>query len=86
VKIVATVLITFVLALALAPPVSACATCFGDAEAPATKGMNAAIGFMLGIVALVQVGFVSLFLGFRRRSRSLDERRNRFKVLQGGLR
>ena len=42
-------------------PVEACEVCFGAADDPATLGMNNAILFLLGVIGLVQVGFVSLF-------------------------
>jgi hypothetical protein len=47
--------------------------------------MNGAILFLLGIIGLVQFGFISLFWGFRKRSRSLSEKKKKFRVLQGGL-
>ena len=65
---------------------SACEACFGAADAAATKGMNNAIFFLLGVIGVVQVGFVKLFWGFHKRSRSLAERREKFRILQGGLR
>ena len=65
---------------------SACEACFGAADAAATKGMNNAIFFLLGVIGLVQVGFVKLFWDFHKRSRSLAERREKFRIVQGGLR
>lgn len=64
---------------------SACEACFGAADAAATKGMNNAIFFLLGVIGLVQVGFVTLFWDFRRRSRLLTERREKFRIVQGGV-
>ncbi len=72
-------------ALVGSSPAQACEVCFGAADDPATLGMNGAILFLLGVIGLVQVGFVSLFWGFRKRSRSLVERKKKFRVLQGGL-
>jgi Na+/H+ antiporter NhaD/arsenite permease-like protein len=64
----------------------ACPVCFGDPSAPASKGMNSAIWFLLGMVGFVQAGFVALFVTFWRRSRSLRRHRESFRVLEGGLR
>ena len=72
-------------ALLSSSPLQACEVCFGAADDPATLGMNGAILFLLGVIGLVQFGFVSLFWGFRKRSRSLSEKKKKFRVLQGGL-
>ena len=63
----------------------ACEACFGAADAAATRGMNNAILFLLGVIGVVQVGFVAMFWEFRRRRRSVLEKKSRFRVLQGGL-
>lgn len=63
---------------------AACATCFGAADAPMVGGMNNAILFLLGIVALVWVGVVKLFWDFRRRSQRLAKRVPRLRLLKGG--
>ena len=65
---------------------SACEACFGAADAAATKGMNNAIFFLLGVIGFVQVGFIKLFWDFHKRSRSLIERKEKFRIVQGGLR
>jgi hypothetical protein len=72
-------------ALVSSSPAQACEVCFGAADDPATLGMNGAILFLLGIIGLVQFGFISLFWGFRKRSRSLSEKKKKLRVLQGGL-
>jgi hypothetical protein len=72
-------------ALVGSSPAQACEVCFGAADDPATLGMNNAILFLLGVIGLVQIGFVSLFWQFRKRSRSLSEKKKKFRVLQGGL-
>lgn len=72
--------------LALPPAVSACATCYGDPEAPMTQGMNNAILFLIGIVGLVYVGIGKVFLDFRRRSKKLSEKatvRQRLRLIHG---
>ena len=64
----------------------ACATCLGDPDAPATKGMNKAILTLLGVVGTVQVGFVALFWQVRGRAKRLRERRDGFHLIDGGHR
>ncbi len=64
----------------------ACATCLGDPDSPATKGMNNAILTLLGVVGTVQVGFVALFWQVRRRAKSFREHRDGFHLIDGGLR
>ena len=71
--------------LAAAAPASACAVCYGDPESPMAIGMNNGILTLLGFVGVVQIGFVALFWSFRRRARRLDERRERFRVIEGGV-
>lgn len=51
----------------------ACAVCYGDPDSSQVAGLNNAIWVLLSIVAAVQVGFVALFVGFRRRLRHLDD-------------
>ena len=46
----------------------ACATCFGDPDALATKGMNKAIAAMLGVTGGVLGGFGSLIFVLRKRA------------------
>lgn len=72
--------------LALPPAASACATCYGDPEAPMTQGMNNAILFLIGIVGLVYAGIGKVFLDFRRRSKKLSEKatvRQRLRLIHG---
>jgi len=70
----------------VAPAAVACEVCLGASDAPAVQGMNNAILFLLAIIGLVQVGFVKLFWEFRKRSRSIEERKEQFRIVQGGLR
>ena len=76
----------FVFIVMFATAVSACPVCFGDPNAPSSKGMNAAIWFLLGMVGLVQAGFVALFVTFWRRARAMRRHRESFHILEGGLR
>ena len=71
---------------AVAPSAArACSVCFGAADSKLTEGMNAGILALLGFVALVQVGFIALFLRFRHRSKKLAERRDSLHLIRGGL-
>lgn len=78
------VLLTLVLAASAAHPMHACAVCFGGAGDAMTEGMNNGILTLLAVVGIVQVGFVALFWSFWRRSRDLDNRRERFQLVDGG--
>ena len=62
------------LVLALPQIASACATCFGAADSPMTKGMNNAILLLIGVVGLVYVGIGKVALDFRKRSKRLAEK------------
>lgn len=68
------ILLMAVLGLALPQVASACATCFGAADAPMTKGMNNAILLLLAVVGVVYVGIGKVALDFRKRSRRLAEK------------
>lgn len=57
---------------------AACAVCFGDPSSALTKGMNNGILVLLGVVGLVQCGFIALFWTLWRRAR-------RHRVADGGL-
>ena len=68
------VALTLGLDLLLPQIASACATCFGAADAPMTKGMNNAILMLMAVVGVVYVGIGKVFLDFRKRSRRLAEK------------
>jgi p-aminobenzoyl-glutamate transporter AbgT len=73
--------------LALPEVAAACATCFGDPQAPATQGLNNAILMLLGVVGVVYVGIGKLFWDFRKRSKKLEEQqpaRPRLRLIHGG--
>ncbi len=78
-------LVAVALAALMPASVRACAVCFGAADSAMTEGMNAGILALLGVVGVVQVGFVALFLRFRQRSKRLRERRESLRLIQGGL-
>jgi hypothetical protein len=83
---IAAVLVGAALLLALAEPASACTVCFGDPNSAETRGLRGAIVFLLVLVGLVQVGFLRLFWVFRRRAKSLDDRKKQLRILRGGVR
>ncbi|MBW8876929.1 MAG: hypothetical protein JF614_18345 [Acidobacteria bacterium] len=72
--------------LSLPQAAVACATCYGAADAPMTKGMNNAILTLIALVGVVYVGIGKVFLDFRRRSRKLNEKamvRQRLRLIHG---
>jgi hypothetical protein len=71
--------------LLIAESAVACPVCFGDPSSPLTKGATNAVWFLLGIVGLVQIGFVALFISFWRRARAMRRLREQFHVIQGGV-
>jgi heme/copper-type cytochrome/quinol oxidase subunit 2 len=73
------------LAVLLAPAAFACPVCYGAGPGPGTDGLNNAIIFLLIIVGLVQAGFVALFWSFRKRAKALQQRREQFRVIEGGV-
>ena len=54
----------------------ACATCFGDPDALATKGINKAITVMLGVTGGVLGGFGSLIYILRQRAKKYAQKMN----------
>ena len=72
--------------LAASAPATACATCFGDPDSAATQGLNNAILVLLGVVGVVQGGFIALFVGFWRRARRRRDVRSQLQIIQGGAR
>ncbi|HEX4960610.1 MAG TPA: hypothetical protein VF173_07205 [Thermoanaerobaculia bacterium] len=72
--------------LALPRAAAACATCYGAADSPMTKGMNNGILTLIALVGVVYVGIGKMFLDFRRRSRKLNEKamvRQRLRLIHG---
>ena len=57
-RVAAVIVLVVAAFLLLAEPASACATCFGAQDSALTQGMNKAILTLLGIIGVVQVGFV----------------------------
>lgn len=72
--------------LGAAPAVWGCAVCYGAADSAQTAGLNAAILFLLAVVALVQAGLVALFVSIRRRGRDYERRKAELHLIEGGAR
>ena len=77
-------LVLALIASFLAQPAFACAVCYGAPGDPMTEGMNRGIWVLLGIVFVVQVGFVALFWSFWRRAREQRRFRESLRVIEGG--
>lgn len=74
------------LGMTLMPTIAnACPVCFGG-PGSISKGMDAAIWFLLAVLGLVQIGFVALFFSFWRRAKELRKRREQFHLIEGGAR
>lgn len=72
--------------LLLVPRVAAaCPVCFGDPNAQMTKGAEQGVWFLLGVMLLVQLGFVIFFLYLRRRARGFHDPMPRpvFRLVKG---
>ena len=64
---------------------AACSVCLGDPDSQMATGVNNGILVLLGFVGFVQVGFLALFLSLRNRARRLERRRDRFSLIEGGV-
>lgn len=73
--------IALLLMIAIAPAVFACPVCFGAPDDPMVKGVNNGIWVLLGLVAVVQVGFVAMFWSFWRRAREQKRFRESLRVI-----
>ena len=69
-----------------AQPAMACPVCFGATDSPMAEGVNNGILVLLGVIGAVQVGFVALFVGIRRRGNQLEENEGSFEAINGGAR
>lgn len=71
------------LLMLIAVPVAAhaCPVCYGSSQTPLTKSANDGILFLLGVVGVVQTGFVLLFFSFRRRARELEKKSSALRAV-----
>lgn len=77
-------LFSLTLCLAVVQTASACSVCWGAPDDPMVKGVNKGIYVLLGLVGLVQIGFVALFWSFWRRAREQKRFRESLHVIEGG--
>ena len=63
---------------------SACPVCYGAPDSPMTKSSNNAIGFLLGVIGFVQIGFIAMFWSFWRRAKAMRRLRESFRLMDGG--
>ncbi|MEA2163568.1 MAG: hypothetical protein QOK37_1695 [Thermoanaerobaculia bacterium] len=78
-------LVVIAIAILLVPAVlSACPVCYGAPNSPMTKSSNNAIGFLLGVIGFVQIGFVAMFWSFWRRAKAMRRLKESFRLLDGG--
>ncbi len=61
-----------VAALAAPRVAAACTVCFGDPESPETKGVSAAVMFLLIVTMGVLGGFGTFFIYLMRRAKTLE--------------
>lgn len=77
-------LVCAVLTMCIAQTALGCPVCFGDPNDPMVKGVNNGIWVLLGLVGVVQIGFVAMFWSFWRRGRELKRFRESLRVIEGG--
>jgi len=70
---IASVFLICLAAISSAQPVMACSVCYGDPNSPMTKGVEAGVLVLLGVVGTVLLLLASLLLFWMRRAASLDE-------------
>ena len=78
--------VTTIFIFAMPIVANACPVCFGNPNSPLSKGATNGVLFLLGIIGLVQIGFVALFITFWRRARAMKKFREQFQVIEGGVR
>lgn len=85
-RISRTAIVAIAVAIALPVVAHACPVCFGNPDSPMAKSATNAVWFLLGIIGIVQVGFVALFVTFWHRARTLKKFREQFHVIEGAAR
>ena len=58
-------------ALLIASPAAACSVCYGDPNSAITKGAQAGVLVLLGVIGVVLTGLASLLLFWMRRAANL---------------
>jgi heme/copper-type cytochrome/quinol oxidase subunit 2 len=66
-------LILLALLFAAADSAHACSVCYGDTQAPMSKGLTWAITALVGVVAVVLVGVVAFFVRTVRHGETVTE-------------
>ncbi|MCC7430864.1 hypothetical protein IT568_08490 [bacterium] len=61
---------TLIFAILIPNLVFACATCYGNPEAPMSKGLSFAVLFLVAVVGIVLSVFMAFFLYLRKRYKS----------------
>ena len=70
---IASVFLICLAAISSAQPVMACSVCYGDPNSPMTKGVEAGVLVLLGVVGTVLLLLASLLLFWMRRASKLGE-------------
>ena len=55
------------------PAAEACTTCYGEAEGPLIDAARAGVFLLFGLVAALQIAFVTFFMHLRRRAIDADQ-------------
>ncbi len=72
-------------ALFLVPRLAgACAVCFGDPDSPASKGLTAAVLFLVGVIVAVLAGVALFAVSMLRRAERQHEHGAQSAALTGG--
>ena len=78
------VTVALLVVLLFAQTAMACPVCWGAPDDPMVKGVNKGIYVLLGLVGVVQIGFVALFWSFWKRARDQKRFRDSLHVIEGG--
>ena len=85
VRRLAAAMMAVLLSMLIAEPLFACAVCTGAPGDPLVEGANRGIWVLLGIVFIVQIGFVALFVTFWRRARAIRKVREQFRLVDSSF-
>jgi len=76
-------LVVLAMLVLLAAPAFGCPVCWGNPDDPMVKSANNGVWVLLGVVAFVQIGLVSMFWSFWRHSRQQARFRESLRVIDG---